>query len=50
MTKSKKKRKYTYSTDNLQKLLALTAALDYELKKAEKIRKEISKLKLRILK
>lgn len=45
-----KEKKFEYSTKNLEELLALTAALDYELRKAEKIHKQIVNLKLRIKK
>lgn len=42
-------RKYKYTDEDIHKLIALTTALQYELKKAEEIRKQISKLRLRKL-
>lgn len=45
-----KKRKYEFDIEEMHRLIALSAALNYELEKAEKIRKEISKLRLKKLK
>jgi hypothetical protein len=49
MNKMKKKRKYQMSTENAHKLLPLVVALEYQLKRAEETRKEIAKLKLKVL-
>ncbi len=43
------KRRYKYTDEDMHKLIALTTALQYELRKAEEIRKQISKLRLRKL-
>jgi len=47
---TEKKKKYVYSTDDMHQLIALTTALQYELKKAEDIRKKIASLRLKKLK
>lgn len=37
-----------YSSENLHKLIALTSALEYQLRIAEEIRKEMSKISLKV--
>jgi hypothetical protein len=43
-----KKFKYKYDNTNLHRLIALTSALHYQLEQAEKVRKEIAKLSLKV--